>query len=170
MKNFVLGFLAMVLVLAVLTGGSLLYLRLGFAEVRNDAKAPAWERHLTKFAVKASVRRSATHVPGVPPHTEDDLIAGGKLYLNGCAGCHGRPGRPRRIIPDYLPPPQFANGATRYAEPELFWIVKHGIRRSAMSAYGPFYSDREIWDLAAFVQQMDHLPLAVQAGIQPKKP
>jgi hypothetical protein len=68
--------------------------RLGAAEVRADVSAPAWQRRLTQFAVHAAVRRSASKVRSSSPHTDRELISGGKLYLDGCPGCHG-PGRNR---------------------------------------------------------------------------
>jgi mono/diheme cytochrome c family protein len=30
------------------------------------------------------------------PPTEENLIAGGKIYLNECAGCHGTPRKPNK--------------------------------------------------------------------------
>jgi len=166
-KNFSLGFLTTI---AVFTIGALGYLRLGLAEVQADVNTPAWESQLQKFAVQASVRRSAGKVQNAMPTTDDNLIAGGKLYLNGCAGCHGKPGKPPSNLPEYLPPPKFSQAGTQYSEPELFWIVKHGIRRTGMSAYGPFYSDEKMWTLAAFVKRMNNLPPTVLENIQPKNP
>jgi len=42
----------------------------------------------------------------------------------------------------------------------MHWIIKHGVRRSGMSAYGPFYKEEELWQLAAFVKRIPHLPAA----------
>ena len=92
------------------------------------------------------------------------------MYLDGCAGCHGRPGRPARNRIAYAPPPEFAHVGTQYSEPELFWVVKHGLRRTGMSAYASFYSDQQVWQLVEFVQQMNNLPPAVFDAIQPKRP
>jgi mono/diheme cytochrome c family protein len=167
MKHFVLGFLAMIVALLC---GSVGYLRLGLAEVRADMNTPTWKGQLVKLAVHASVRRSATQLQNPMPPTDENLIAGGRLYLNSCAGCHGRPGKPASNLPGYLPPPQFFQAETQYSEPELFWIVKHGIRRTGMSAYGAFYSDQKMWTLAVFVKRMNHLPPTVLAGIQAKSP
>ena len=91
------------------------------------------------------------------------------MYLAGCAGCHGRPGRPARNRITYAPLPEFAHVGTQYSEPELFWVVKHGIRRTGMSAYSSFYSDQQVWQLVEFVRHMDNLPSAVFDAIQPKK-
>jgi mono/diheme cytochrome c family protein len=167
MKNFILGFVAMIAVLVI---GLLGYLRLGLAEVRADMHPPALETRLAQFAVKASVRRSAAMLQNPLQPTDETLIAGGKAYLNGCAGCHGKPGKLRDIFLGYPPPPQLFFTGTQYSEPELFWVVKHGIRNTGMSAYGPFYSDEKMWTLAAFVKRANNLPPAVLEGIQSKNP
>jgi len=91
MKNFLLGVVTTVLVLAV---GALLYLKLGLAEVRADVPPSRWEQLLMSSAVHASVRRRAPEIPNPVAPTDENLIAGGKLYLNECAGCHGTPGSP----------------------------------------------------------------------------
>jgi mono/diheme cytochrome c family protein len=51
----------------------------------------------------------------------------------------------------------------------VFWIVKHGIRRTGMSAYGPFYSDQQMWDIAAFIQNIRNLPPGVIERIRSQK-
>jgi len=166
MKNFIFGFLTtFVLILIV----PLTYLRLGAAEVRGDVRAPSWERRLMQFALHAAVRRNAQRIQNPLPHSDEQLVAGGKMYLDGCAGCHGTPGRPARIHIAYAPPPEFAHVGTPYSESELFWVVKHGIRRTGMSAYASFYSDQQVWQLVEFVQQMNNLPPAVFDAIQPKR-
>jgi hypothetical protein len=126
-KNFILGFLTMIVVVAIGSSG---YLRLGLAEVQADVNAPAWESQLAQFPVKASVRRSVAVVQNPLQPTDENLIAGGKLYLGACAGCQGKPGKPRDNPGGYPPLPQFFQVGTQYSEPELFWIVKHGIRRT----------------------------------------
>jgi mono/diheme cytochrome c family protein len=52
----------------------------------------------------------------------------------------------------------------------MFWVIQHGVRRTGMSAYGPFYSEKEMWNLAAFVKRMQDLSPAVLQGIHSKKP
>jgi len=166
MKRFTLGFLG---TLVLLAAGVIGCLRLGAVEVRGDVAAPAWQRHLMQFAVHASVRRRAPQVRSSSPPSDGELIAGGKLYLDGCDGCHGRPGGPPRKRVLFSPPPVFAHAASQYSEAERFWIIKHGIRRSGMSAWGTTYTDKQIWTLAAFVGRMQDLPPSVLDAIQPKQ-
>ena len=168
MKNFALGFVAM---LVLLVAGSWAFLRLGLADFSADVNPSAMESRLTRFAVQAAVRRYAPKTEKLFQLTDENLIAGGILYVNGCAGCHGQPGKsPSEDAPEYSRPPKFARDASPYSEPEMFWVIKHGVRRTGMSAYGPFYSEKEMWNLAAFVKRMQNLSPAVLQGIQSKKP
>jgi len=164
MKQFTFGFLA---ALALVPLGVLAYLRSGGADVHADAPAPAWMSAVTRFAVDASVRRAASGLRNPQTPTDQDLIVGGQRYLDGCAGCHGRPGRPRRTRSGFSLPPEFALDGVRHSEAERYWIIKHGIRRTGMSAYGD-YTERELWALADFVGRMKDLPPPVLQGIQPK--
>jgi len=167
MKIFFLGFVAAFIVLPIAILG---YFRLGLAETRSDTNPPAWESRLMRSAVHASVRRSAAGIQ--VPHNEnvDDSIAqGGILYLRGCAGCHGEPGKPGEDLDHYPRVPQLPQTGTQYSEPELYWIVKHGIRHTAMSAYGPFYSEKELWAIASFLRRINNLPPGMLDRIQPNK-
>jgi mono/diheme cytochrome c family protein len=168
MKTFLLGFIA---ALVVLPAGALAYFRLGLADTRSDATPPAWETFVMRSAVHASVRRSAAGLEAPPPGNVDEAVVdGGKLYLNGCAGCHGTPGKPGEDLSSFYPRvPQLPQVGTQYSRTEMYWIIKHGVRNTAMSAYGPFYSDRELWALTTFLGQINHLPPGVLDRIQAKK-
>ena len=167
-KNFVLGFVAAFCVLPL---GSLAYFELGFSPMRSDVRPSALETGLMNSAVRAAVRRNASGLSAPRPANEEMLVAGGKLYLDDCAGCHGTPGKPvRDIVAIYPPVPQLPHVGTQYSELEIYWIVKHGIRMTAMSAYGPFYSDDQLWALAGFLHQIKTLPPGVLERVQAKNP
>src|SRR6266404_9314646 len=112
MKNFLLGVLFTLLAIVL---GSLAYLRLGFAEVAADIPPSRWERALMFGSVHASVRRRAPEMPNPVPPTDENLIAGGKVYLDGCAGCHGTPGKPDTSTDSLYPPvPPIPETGTTY--------------------------------------------------------
>jgi mono/diheme cytochrome c family protein len=102
MKNFLLGVLAALVVLAV---GTFAYLKLGLAEVRADLPGSQLENYLMSTAVHASVRRHAPEVSNPIQPTNENLIAGGKMYVGECAGCHGTPGKTENETGDSLYPP-----------------------------------------------------------------
>ena len=167
MKNFVLGMLAGALALVL---GTVLYLRLGFAEVRGDLAPGALETKLMNAAVHAAVRREAPEATNPVAPTDENLIAGGKLYNNNCNGCHGALGSTEDSSDSLFPPiPQFHKAGTQYSEAQIFWIVKHGIRRSGMFANGKWIQDKDLWSMAGYVKRARELPPAVQAALMQKK-
>ena len=165
MKKFALGFVAM---LAAYGIGALAFLMLGFAEVRADVNEPAPIRAWMGMTVRASVRRHApSAIPS--PATDSDVFAGGRHYFDGCAGCHGTPGKPRHPREEFLSPPYLPTLRSQYSEPEIYWIIKHGIRHTGMSAYGPFFKENQIWQTAAFVKRMPDIPQAIIDSLQRPK-
>ena len=78
MKTFLFGTITGAVLLAL---GAMLYLRLGFAEVRADLAPSEWETRLMTAAVRASVQREAPEVPNPVTPTDENLIAGGKMSM-----------------------------------------------------------------------------------------
>ena len=101
-----------------------------------------------------SIKRHAASIK-TPKLDDQAMIENGfKLYREGCVECHGAPGvRAEPIAKGFNPdPPELTEEAGEWKPNELFWITKHGIRMSAMPAWGVAHSDKEIWDIVAFVQ------------------
>ena len=83
------------------------------------------------------------------------VAAGAEHYAALCAGCHLAPGVTKSDIrPGLYPhPPNLAQEDLRDGR-RAFWIIKHGIKMSAMPAWGKTLDDAAIWDLVAFVRQL----------------
>lgn len=165
MKRFAAGFALGTVVLML---GVLAYLEMGLAEIRADVSPSGWTSQFLYSAAHRSVRREAPVQQSPLPASEQVLIAGGKLYSNDCVGCHGEAGKPPSEFGAtfYPPAPQLAQTATQYSEAELFWIAKHGLRRTGMDAQGSSYADADHWRLAAFIHEMTKLPPRVMEGIR----
>ena len=160
MKHFFLGMLTAVVVLVI---GGFGYLRLGLAEVRGDVPPSRLEIYLMRAAVHSSVRRRAPELANPAQPTDENLIAGGKQYLNECAGCHGTPGKINKFPNALNPPaPQLPVVGTEYSEAQVFWVAKHGIRRAGMFANGVWDSDQELWAVAAYIKRINNLPPRVK--------
>lgn len=167
MKHFLLGVVATLLVLAI---GGFLYLKLGLAEVRADLPPSLWETSLMTSAAHASVRRRAPEIPNPVAPTDDNLIAGGKLYLNECAGCHGAPGKHNEPDTLYPPIPDLPTAGTQYSEAQIFWVAKHGMRLSGMFANGKWDSDEKLWTITTYIARIKSLPPRVQEELAKPSP
>jgi mono/diheme cytochrome c family protein len=92
-----------------------------------------------------------------PPNLEDPtrIGAGAEHYAALCVGCHLAPGvtKSEMRVGLYPHPPNLAQEDTRDAQ-RAFWTVKHGIKMSAMPAWGKTLDDAAVWDLVAFLRQM----------------
>jgi mono/diheme cytochrome c family protein len=164
MKQFFLGSLCTVLLLLI---GGVVFLRLGMAEVRGDALPSMVESSLMRMAVHASVRRHAPDVSNPVAATEENLIAGGKIYLGECSGCHGAPGKRQTEADSLNPPaPRLAEVGTEYSEAQIFWVAKHGIRRTGMFSNGVWDSDQKLWTVAAYIYRIRNLPSRVNEEIE----
>jgi hypothetical protein len=56
----------------------------------------------------------------------------------------------------YPKPPNLTQRRTR-SPAESFWIIKHGVKMSAMPAWGSTHDDQTIWAIVAFLQQLPTL-------------
>ncbi|HXO22427.1 MAG TPA: cytochrome c [Thermoanaerobaculia bacterium] len=164
MKNFLAGALCAIALVAIVLAA---YLGLGFMEVAADAKPSACEAALMTPSVHAAVRRQAPAMQNPLPDADATRIAGGKLYMDDCVGCHGGPGQPPSAfgLSFYPPAPQFAHAGSQYTEAQLFWVARHGIRMSGMFPQ-PHYSDSDLWSLVSFISHIRNLPPAVVKAVQ----
>jgi cytochrome c553 len=109
-----------------------------------------------KFGMRSSVR---THAIGIDQPNLDkvNLIQKGAKYFQiGCASCHGSPGRPaspvaRTLLPE---PPDLGISIPTWKPNELFWIVKNGLKYTAMPAWPAQERDDEVWAVVAFLLRL----------------
>jgi thiosulfate dehydrogenase len=115
-------------------------------------------------AVHSAVRRHDPELPNPVAPTEENLIAGEKIFHSECDGCHGALGKPdpNGGTSLYPPIPQLAEVGTQHSEAQIFWVAKHGIRRSGMFTNGKWDADEILWTVAAFIKRINSLPPAVQ--------
>lgn len=83
------------------------------------------------------------------------IASGAGLYTEMCSGCHLGPGLEKSEISQGLYPraPELFREQQRSAK-EQFWIIKHGVKLTAMPAWGKTHSDDLIWDMVAFVRRL----------------
>ncbi len=104
-------------------------------------------------------RSIAVHARGITPPADlnapQRIAAGAGLYSEMCSGCHLGPGVERSELSQGLYPqaPELAK-AQDLSAGEQFWIIKHGVKLSAMPAWGKTHADPLIWDMVAFVRRL----------------
>ena len=129
----------------------------GLLNLAASVPHPAGWSTLLHYTFK---RSAVFHAGGLQPPPDINsaaLIQKGAIYYDRvCSHCHSVPGRGQNVValamrpqPQYLP-----NVAQDFTAPELFWIIKHGIKYSAMPAWPVQDRDDEVWALAAFVKQV----------------
>jgi cytochrome c553 len=105
-------------------------------------------------------RSVALHAPQLTPPNLDDptlILRGATHFASGCAPCHGAPGELASPIAQAMTPtpPGLYSAGRDFTPSQLFWIVKHGVKMTAMPAWPAQQRDDEIWAMVAFVR---HLP------------
>jgi mono/diheme cytochrome c family protein len=107
-------------------------------------------------------------IPAQPVLGPESVKAGAARYAALCAGCHLAPGVTKSDIrPGLYPHPPNLAQAERQNPQRAFWIIKHGIKMTAMPAWGKTLGDAAIWDLVAFVRAMPDLtPQMYQQAIR----
>ena len=125
------------------------------------------ERSLAHKALSASIGQSSQDQSPFPTD-ETNLLAGARVYQqNDCFMCHGRLDQPASDIskrfyphaPQLLPP---SKGVPDDPVGTTHWVVKNGIRFSAMPAFEGKLTDAEIWQVSLLLLNADKLPLPVQ--------
>lgn len=114
------------------------------------------------FLHYAAQRSIFTHSLNVQVPSLDDPAAirlGAVHYRTQCATCHGAPGtEPSRLMQLMTPPPPpLSEGNLDWQPRELFWIVKHGIKYTAMPAWPSAQRDDDVWPVVAFLLKLPQL-------------
>jgi mono/diheme cytochrome c family protein len=149
-KTFILGGITAYVgtALVLLAAG-----KLGVLPVQADVAPSRLEAKLLGSALHASVGRNAPSGPNPLPASDDNIMAGAKVYREMCSRCHGGSRQADNTYGRsfYPPAPLLSLTGTSYTDAELFWIVKHGIRNTAMPAWGNLLGDQEIWQVVTLL-------------------
>jgi hypothetical protein len=95
----------------------------------------------------------------VPSLEDPKLVAdGAKHYVDMCIDCHLAPGiKQAEIRVGLYPAPPNLSEHIDAGPAEMFWVIKHGIKMSAMPAWGKTHDDQSIWSIVAFLQRLPEL-------------
>jgi cytochrome c553 len=144
---------------ALASVGAFVLVSLGLVSVSASSghwKATGWMLH---YAMRRAVSTQSMGIK-VPPLDDPALmLKGAGHYETGCVPCHGAPGREQSLIaqqmtpePPFLPP-----RIEGWKAQELFWIVKNGVKFTAMPAWPAQQRDDEVWAMVAFLQALPRM-------------
>jgi len=119
-----------------------------------------------EMTMENSVRRRASGLEPPARFAAADVAAGAAHYRDVCQHCHGGPGVRRSGWAEGLnpAPPELAEKVARWRSGELFWIVRHGIRMTGMPAIGADHSDRDVWNIVAFIERLPDMSAGEYRG------
>ena len=148
--RFIGAFILWIIIFAI---AAAIWIWSGTYDIGQDS--PHWP--VVKQGIAALRDRSTEHhAQGIQVPNLDDpkmIAAGAQHYAEMCSVCHLAPGMQDSEIRHglYPRPPNLTRFAPDPAE--SFWIIKHGVKFTAMPAWGPTHDDQMIWDMVAFLQK-----------------
>ncbi|BET11209.1 cytochrome c [Pandoraea sputorum] len=139
-------------VVAVVSGVGVMYSGIyDVSATSGHNPAIAWVLHKTYLQ---SLHRHAAGIQAPADlMTVANVQAGARLYRDTCMTCHGAPGRPLSPIAQGIVPnaPLLLSATRRNNPPLMFWVIKNGVKMTAMPAFGKTQDDKAIWALTAFL-------------------
>lgn len=159
MKRQTSHVLVVVVVLAVIGLGLVGYAWSGLYNIGADD--PHWR---VTYSLMQTIRDRSIHARSkdiaVPALDDRALVLkGAGQYAAMCTGCHLKPGMQEsdsEMRPGlYSQPPNLSQ--VRIDPQDAFWVIKHGIKMSAMPAWGFSHDDATIWSMVAFLQKLPDL-------------
>jgi len=149
--------LATVALLGALAGlGGFALVSLGLVSISASSghwPATAWLLH---YAMRRAVHTQSMGIEAPPLDDPALVLKGAGHYHTGCVACHGGPGQQQSLIVRQMTPepPLLAPRIAHWEARELFWIVRNGVKFTAMPAWPARQREDEVWALVAFLQAM----------------
>jgi mono/diheme cytochrome c family protein len=152
-KAFLIPLLTVVVLL--LAGAALIYS--GVYNVAADERHWSLTSRFFETLRLRSIQRQARDV-APPDLSGDDLAVRGAVhYAQMCVMCHLAPGVENTELRQglYPQPPDLTR--LKVDPAAAFWVIKHGIKMSAMPAWGTSHDDETLWTIVAFVDRLPRL-------------
>lgn len=146
------GSIVVLAVLGVIGGGIFIYAGVYDIGATEQHTPPVY--WLIEGAMRRAVHaRSGLEQP-VPDVSSPEVLQHGLgLYHAHCERCHGGPGvAPEPFALGLTPAPaNLTDTARRWKPEDIFWVIKYGIKMTAMPAWMYRLDEREMRDVSAFV-------------------
>lgn len=128
-----------------------------------SVKASTRHWAITNWFLHTAMRRSVntySKFEQLPSMREPWLVLkGAGHYETGCRPCHGAPDLRPPVIPHAMTPspPDLGSVIPEWSKEELFYVVKHGIKPTAMPAWPALERDDEVAAVVAFLLALPKL-------------
>jgi mono/diheme cytochrome c family protein len=137
----------------ILIAAFIIYIYSGGYNVSQLSPHSAIAKWAINTAKEKSINKQIRNVKVPPMNDTSMLIEGFTHYNEMCSTCHGGPG----VSPDelakglYPSPPEFYKSHDMPEPAEAFWVIKNGIKLTAMPGFGPTHDDQKIWSITDFL-------------------
>jgi cytochrome c553 len=150
--RLLVGGVMLLLAVTVVTVGGLIPIQASSGHWR----ATAW---VLDFIKRRSVHTYSRNIEPPGDAMRSWMARGASHYESGCRPCHGSPISPRPPMPMRMTPhpPELPPRMARWDDRELFQIVKHGIKFTAMPAWAAPQRADEIWAMVTFLRALPRL-------------
>lgn len=159
--------LGLLLVAAALGGAAFTYA--GVYDVAATKHHSGLTYHLLHYAMLRSVRTRADDIQAPKLDDPQRVRSGMALYAEHCVQCHGAPGvSPAPFAFGLRPAPvNLVEPGRNWSPSQIYWIVKHGVKMTAMPGWQYRLTEGELWDVVAFVK---HLPTLSPSEYKAQQP
>lgn len=164
-KWFLLGIIA---TLIVLSAAAYVYFEEGFVSTRADTRPGILDSWLS-HASESSIARHASNTANPEPDTSQTLLAAARLYETRCTICHGSPEQQENNVgkSENPPTPQFfGSEPPDMTESQNFYVIKHGIRFTAMLPWNNLLSNQQIWQVVDLLGHVNDKSVPVEVTQQ----
>jgi len=157
MRGFIVG---VILTLLVVFGGAYYYGTTGHFDTRAVGNRPSsFELRTAMTSLDEWVDKNAPKQPNPFQPTMENIMDGSMTYDKNCAMCHGslkEPFSPMRTK-FYPPVPQLMSRTPDDPDGNLFYVIKYGVRYTAMPGWEGVLSDDDIWKTVVFLKNSNQM-------------
>ncbi len=156
MKSFIIVSLASLLIGVIALGS-------GAYNMAATEKHWLITEKIIEWVRVSSIKSRAKDLQAPPIGDKDLLLAGAEHYAAMCIDCHSAPGHePTELSQGLYPqaPIFYKHEPATDAEDKVehikayFWVIKNGLKMTAMPAWGRSHDDKTIWAMAIFVDKL----------------
>jgi len=131
----------------------------GFYNISAKDKHWAVTDKLLEITRERSIAARSGNI-NVPTNLADEKMIsnGAKNYDAMCSQCHLAPEMQATELNLGLypkPPVFYLQNHVEHQATETFWTIKNGLKLTGMPAWGDFHTDKQMWEMVAFLDQLN---------------